>query len=395
MNSTTRRTLTMAIASLLVIAACAGGDDEEYNENGQLVEKTDVRVVGVDLGRAVDVGEHITNETDVFAPGDTIYASVRTTGSSPKTILGVRWKNPEGDEIGGNNLLIRPTGDTSTLFAFRYMANRSTGPYTLDVRVNGKMVKTTRFVVSTTAEPRPVSTLADRPLSSAETPADRPTHLAAIRLFARRNFARLTGAVASLFDRAPNEQSPFEWRGIRAGMRFSRLDRLSKPGTPWKCTPFLLSAVGIERYTAEDNDLGSGHATAMVDTVGQRVVDVQFGLTWKPAGTSGRVAFDHEMNALAAEWDKLPGVIRHPRKEQEGPSIAQWETADSLWRARMWYDQGPRTPVHPESFEIEEIHWNDTILARVTDSLKGQMRNPASEYYRTPNTACAAVLQSH
>jgi hypothetical protein len=197
----------MAIAALLAVAACAGGDDEQYNENGQLVEKTDVRVVGVDLGRAVDVGEHITNETDVFAPGDTIYASVRTTGSSPKTILGVQWKNPDGDEIGGNNLLIRPRGDTSTLFAFRYMANRSTGPYTLDVRVNGKMVKTTRFVVSSTAEPRPVSIVAERPLWSAETPAEHQTRLAAIRLFARKTFARLTGAVASLFDRAPNVQS--------------------------------------------------------------------------------------------------------------------------------------------------------------------------------------------
>src|SRR2546423_6042378 len=147
MNRTTRGTLTMAIATLLAIAACTG---DEYTEDGQLVEKTNVRVVGVDFGRATDSLDQLTDETDTFAPSDTIYASVQTKGSSPKTVLGVRWKDPKGDEINMNNIVIRPTGDTSTLFALHHLVALDPGPYTLNMRVNGKVVRTADFTVSKT-----------------------------------------------------------------------------------------------------------------------------------------------------------------------------------------------------------------------------------------------------
>ena len=196
MNSTTRGTLTMAIALLLVIAACGG---DEYNEDGQLVEKTNVRVVGVDFGPAVDSLKRVTNETDAFAPKDTIYASVRTKGSSSKTVLGVRWKNPSGDEISTNNIVIRPAGDTSTLFPLYHLVALDTGEYTLAMRVNGKEVKTASFTVGTTGERRPIS--------SREISQGRQTGVGAIRPFVRKTFAQLTAAAASLFDRVPNDQS--------------------------------------------------------------------------------------------------------------------------------------------------------------------------------------------
>src|SRR4051812_10429412 len=124
MNRTACGPLTLALASLLVTAAC-GGDD--YTEDGQLAEKTNVRVVGVDVGRTVNSLKLVTDETDTFAPTDTVYASVRTKGSSPQTVLGVRWKDPGGDEIGANNLVVRPTGDTSTLFALYHLTELPSG----------------------------------------------------------------------------------------------------------------------------------------------------------------------------------------------------------------------------------------------------------------------------
>jgi hypothetical protein len=389
--------LTLALASLLAIAACAGGDDEEYTEDGQLVEKTDVRVVGVDFGRAVNGVKHITDETDVFAPGDTMYASVRTTGSSPKTILGVRWRNAEGDEIGSNNILIRPTGDTSTLFTFRYSAGRGTGRYTLDVRVNGKVVKTAGFLVSATAEPRPVSTIAEaRPDSSGETHVERQTRLVAVRFFARKTVARVTAAVSSLFERESSDQSPFEWRGLRAGMSFSKLNRLTQPAAPWKCTPLFLSEVGLERDIAlQSQDFGAGHVVAMVDTVGKRVFRVQYSVTWMPPDTGRKVAFEREISALAVKWDDMPGVIRHPRDTTPGPTFAAWETPDSVWSAKMFYQQGAHGPARPDGFEIQEIHWGERLEASLTDSVKAQMHNPESAYYRNanPNAGCDALLK--
>jgi hypothetical protein len=386
MNALIRCTLTLTIASSLAVLACSGDDDQDFNEYGQPIEKTDVHVVGVDLGRAVDAGAHVTDATDTFAPTDTVYASVRTKGSSPKTVLGVRWKNAMGDEINGNNLVVRPTGDTATLFTLRYPAPLALGRYTLETRVNGGVVKTSSFTVSSTAEPHraPPEQVAD----------ERQRRGLPTQLYKRSMFSRAKDMIAGLFDRASGDESPFEWRGLRAGMRFSRLDRLSKPASAWTCTPFMLSAVGLQRSTATSgNDLGWGRIHAMVDTVGRRVVSVEYGVDWMPGDTMGRVAFEDEMDILAAKWDRIPGVIRNPTRAPEGQSYARWVTRDSLWSAMISYAPAiHRSGSRATSFEIEEIHWGDSISARVTDSLKGQMRNPESEYYRTPNTACNALV---
>jgi hypothetical protein len=381
MSPTTRGTLTLAIAALL-IAACGG---DEYNENGQLVEKTDVRVVGVDFGPAVDSLKRVTDEADAFLPGDTIYASVRTKGSSPKTVLGVRWKNPSGDEISTNNIAIRPAGDISTVFALYHLVALDTGDYTLAMRVNGQEVKTASFTVTKGAERHHAL--------SREASQEVQTRVGATRSFARKTFAQMTGAVASLFDRATNEQSPFEWKGLRAGMSFSRLDRLSQPGTPWKCMPFFMSAVGLDRSIAlESDDFGAGRVIATVDTVGRRVLDVNYSVSWVPHDNSRTLDFERELTALAIKWDKMPGVIRHPRNEHEGPSSTTWQTPDSLWSARISYDQSHGV-VRPGGFEIEEIQYGDRLTARITDSMKGQMRNPQSDYYRRGNNACDALLR--
>ena len=391
MSPKTRGTATMAI-TLFVLIACSGGGDE-YNEYGQLVEKTDVRVVGVDLGRAVDSQGHVIGETNSFAPSDSIYASVRTKGSSPKTVLGVRWKNSMGDEINGNNLLIRPTGDTSTLFTLHYPSLQP-GNYTLETRVNGNVVKTASFTVSTTAEPYAAS-----PAEVAqESETQRDTAEASpdtVRPFFRKTFARLTAAATSFFDRTPRNQSPFEWKGLRAGMRFSKLDRLSQPATAWKCTPFFLSSVELERNMADNDDFSAGHVDALVDTVGQRVLQVRYGVAWIPHDTARKlVDLERDMIAVAAKWDKMPGVIHHPLDPHESTTLATWDTPDSLWRATIYYSLDSHKSDRPEGLQIEELHWDQRVMASIPDSVKAQMHNPASDFYRKPANACDAVLKS-
>jgi hypothetical protein len=387
MNPTTRAALITAIASLPLITACDAGD--EYTEDGQLVEKTDVRVTGVALGRAVDPAEQLTDEADTFAPTDTIYASVRTKGSSPKTVLGVRWMAPTNYEITGDNRVIRPTGDTSNLFTFQHMVALAPGRYTLEMRVNGKVVKSAGFTVSKTAEPH---------RESAEKPPRQSFRIASVEPFVRKAFARLTNSVRGIFDRAPGDQSPFEWKGMRGGMAFSKLDRISTPGAPWNCTPFFLSAVGVERNIAlESDDFSAGNVKALVDTVDHRVFSIGYHVTWMHPDDPQKVKFEREVYELATAWDKIPGVFRHPRRDEgHGPSLARWESADSAWSARISYYQGTTGPARPDGFEIEEINFGNRLTAEIPDSIKGQMRNPESAFYRnqTATGGCPALLQS-
>lgn len=374
------------VATLFVACACAssGGDDAEYDENGQVVQYTDVRIVGLDLGRGVDALGNITDKTGTFAPGDTVYAVVRTTGSSPLTTLAIRWKNARGDQLDGKNIIIRPSGDTSYLFRLNYPGELGPGQYSLDLRVNWAVRKDTSFVVSTSAPPGSV----------ADVPHQSP--LVAAQNGIEKKYAGVTGAVEDLLDRrASADQSPFEWRGIRAGMSWTKLDRISRPASQWACTPFFLSGVAVKRDIAMVHEtFSAGQISGFVDTVGRRVLDVRYFQTWLKPGDSRRVAFEREMTALAAKWDALPGIVRHPATPEQGPYFAAWETPDSLWSARMYYYMDAPPSGLPNGFEIEEIRWGDRLEKQVTDSIKGLMRNPASEFYRTPNTACAALVPS-
>jgi hypothetical protein len=382
------RTLFLTGIVALSIVACDTGD--EYTEDGQLVEKTDVRVTGVDFGRAADAAGHITDEPDTFAPTDTIYAAIHTKGSSPQTILGVRWRNPSGEEIGAENKVIRPAGDTSTLFVQRYIANRGIGRFALDMRVNGKVVKTARFVVG--GQLRNASGEGAIPAApSSHAPKSSGFVATLSRAFATTKATLRSGVksaarrVAILTGRESKHQSPFEWKGMRAGMPFSELDQMSKPGSPWKRTPFIVSVVGLERSTAiENEELPAGGLRAIVDTSANRVFEVSYSPTWIPNDSTNRLVFERDMVALGNEWDKMPGVIRQQTGQTTGPYFFEWATPDSAWRARITYDGSVRRAGRPSSVTIEELHWDERLLDKLVDSLKGRPRDPNSNHSWRP-----------
>lgn len=385
------RPLVVAIATLLALAACDGGDD--YTEDGQLVEKTDVRVVGVDFGRTVDSLQRLRDTTHTFATTDHISAAVRTKGSSTKTTLGVRFRNATGFEVGGSNVWIRPTGDTSTTFSTSVLTGWEPGQYTMDVRVNGKVVTTANFTVNDQeaaamrasvpdaspgldASPGPV--LADTSGISGRMISKARSALSS----ARSEFSRLAFRAAVLIGREPKDQSPFEWKGLRAGMRFAKVDRVSHPAGPWKRTPFLMSILGCERGTAFQNTgLGAGRLTILIDTVADRVLEVNYSPTRIPNDSTQKRAFEREMVAVGLEWDKMPGVIREQHGQSTSGYSFAWGTPDSVWRATISYDESVRRAGRPTGLQIEELHWNERMFEQMSDSMKGQMRNPNSEYY--------------
>ncbi|HJP61122.1 MAG TPA: hypothetical protein VJ865_14040 [Gemmatimonadaceae bacterium] len=349
------------------------------------MEKTDVRVTGVVLGRLVDSTTQSTDGADTFLPTDTVYASVRTKGASPQTVLGVRWEDSTGFEVNGDNRVIRPTGDTSTLFEFHHMTPMAVGRYTLAMRVNGKVVKTRNFVVTTDAEAR---SLAPKTVTRGLQP-----RFAGVKSLFSDAVARVSDAVESLRDRGDKDQSPFEWRGLRGGMSFTRLDRITNPGAPWKCTPFLLSAVGLERDIAlQSRNFSAGHVHAIVDTVGKRVLSIGYSVAWMKPTDPQKVELERELTELADKWNAI-GVIRRRATQGHGPHLAEWVTPDSVWKAGISYYGDLNGVSRPQSFEIEEIQLGHRLETEIPDSIEGQLHNPESPYYHRPNVSCAALLE--
>jgi len=158
----------------------------------------------------------------------------------------------------------------------------------------------------------------------------------------------------------------------------------------------MLSAVGLERGVALDSkNFSAGRVQAMVDTVGQRVLNIGYSVSWMKRTDPQEVELERELTELARKWDNLPVVAHHPPKPTSGPYSATWQTPDSLWSAMISYDVDTHGVSHPEGFEIEEVDVGRRLEAEMPDSIKGQLHNPESDYYHRPNVSCAALLQPH
>jgi hypothetical protein len=113
---------------------------------------TALKVVALTIGKSVGADQKVTAEADTFAPGDTVYAAVGTTGASPAAKLTVRWasvsrsgaEKPAGDETKS----IAPTGDAATVFQFAKPGGLATGDYKIEVLLDGQSVATKAFRVA-------------------------------------------------------------------------------------------------------------------------------------------------------------------------------------------------------------------------------------------------------
>ncbi len=118
---------------------------------------TPLKVVALTIGKSVGADQKVTAAADTFAPGDTVYAAVGTTGASPAAKLMVRWasvsrsgaEKPAGDETKS----IAPTGDAATVFHLARPGGLATGDYKIEVLLDGQSVATKAFRVASAAPP--------------------------------------------------------------------------------------------------------------------------------------------------------------------------------------------------------------------------------------------------
>jgi len=170
-------------------------------------------------------------------------------------------------------------------------------------------------------------------------------------------------------------ESPFESRGLRAGMRFSDLDhRTSERGGQWKRDDLMMGIVHLERTQQPIGDNPrAARIIALVNTADNRVLEVTYAPIYIPADTA---AFTKEMADAASEWDKITGGVRDQNGQPPGPYFIQWTSPDSVWTGTINYFGSPRgTGGKPDSFEIKERKWEDRQLL-LLDSLQsaGKLR---------------------
>ena len=109
---------------------------------------TPLMVTGVTVGRVLGADKSIVQPVDAFAPADTIYASVRTDGSSAGATLMARWTYDGTQAVEESSQAIAPSGGvTYTEFHVSKPDGWPAGNYEVEVLLDGQSVKRQAFKV--------------------------------------------------------------------------------------------------------------------------------------------------------------------------------------------------------------------------------------------------------
>jgi hypothetical protein len=151
-------TLIAAMAGALALSAC--GKKEEAPAPAPPVTApapapttpappapAPVAVASVDLGTAVGPDQKVTTPATEFAPTDTIYAAVSTTGSAANAVLNAKWTYQDGQTVNESSQTIAPNGAAVTTFHISKPDGWPAGTYKVEVSLDGSPVATKDFSV--------------------------------------------------------------------------------------------------------------------------------------------------------------------------------------------------------------------------------------------------------
>ena len=96
-----------------------------------------LKVVDVELGRAVDMDKRISDKTDSFKPADTIYVSIATDGSTSGARLAAHWTYQDGQVVKHDELSVAPSGRAYTEFHIVKPGGWPAGDYKVEVTLDG------------------------------------------------------------------------------------------------------------------------------------------------------------------------------------------------------------------------------------------------------------------
>ena len=138
----TRLIAVCSAAALVSVAGCSKDKGGYADTPAKMPAATGVSVVDIDMGRHIGPDKKITDKTDDFAPSDTIYGSIHTSGTATNVAVVGRWTFENGTAVDERTNTISPTGDANTEFHVMKPGGWPKGKYTLHILIDGKEVRT-------------------------------------------------------------------------------------------------------------------------------------------------------------------------------------------------------------------------------------------------------------
>ena len=147
MNRHVRGASIAALCLWLAASTGACSRNKQEAETKATSETQQVQVSSVELGRGVGPDKRVTDPTEEFRPGDTIYATVITSGSAPNTELTARWTYQDGQVVDETTQVIVPAQGAASEFHVSKPDGWPAGKYKIEVLVNGTPATTKEFEV--------------------------------------------------------------------------------------------------------------------------------------------------------------------------------------------------------------------------------------------------------
>jgi hypothetical protein len=141
------------IAAAALVGGCSGSDEATRlvaqkaaaDSAAKVSASAPRRLAGVMLGSRVDSIGRVTEPTFQFAPQDTVYVSVGTSGNTGTTSLTAAWRYQSGEIVGQSTEQVRPGENTA--FSLAKPKGLKPGSYKVVVFLGDDSVDTKVFAV--------------------------------------------------------------------------------------------------------------------------------------------------------------------------------------------------------------------------------------------------------
>jgi hypothetical protein len=146
-----RRVATVSLAMCSALSLGCRGADAEGEAGGDIViERVSdpLRVVEIDVGRAIGPDNRVIEPADEFRTNDTIYASIVMVGQADAATLVARWKQASGKLVDETVRTVSPVGETIAEFHLVQPSGWEKGTYTVEIVLDGATVGREEFKVS-------------------------------------------------------------------------------------------------------------------------------------------------------------------------------------------------------------------------------------------------------
>ena len=143
----------MTTAGLVILWGASLGCRADANQEARgdvVIERVSdpLRVVEIDLGRAIGPDKRVIEPLDEFHSGDTIYASIVMIGRAEAATLAARWTRVSGVVVDETVRTVSPVGETIAEFHLVQPAGWEKGRYRVEILLDGATVGREEFEVS-------------------------------------------------------------------------------------------------------------------------------------------------------------------------------------------------------------------------------------------------------